>query len=114
MKKIITLLLIITIQITFIQKVIASVALVESDVQSMMVHCEMNDMVMNSDSCLSEMGTMNNCQVGCGMMSVVSVAHFIDINYSFFFVSTDIGYTPFNPAIINSLPKNHFRPPLYS
>ena len=113
MKKLITLLLIIAIQITFTQKVIASVMSLEGDMQSM-IHCEMDDMNMDTDSCGTKMDAMKNCQIDCEMMSVVSVIHFIENEQVLSLAYTQLSYPIFITTTANSQPKSLYRPPLFS
>jgi hypothetical protein len=114
MKKVITLFLIIFIQITFMQKVIASVQLLNSDQQSMMVHCDMKTMHSNSVSCMEQDMSMDSCQSDCEMMSVVSVIHFIENNSTLYFDCTQLRYPFYNVTTVNALPTSLYRPPLFS
>ena len=77
MKRFITLFLMVTTLLTFTQKVMAVAPLLESEKQ-VMNHCEMENMSMDSVSCVTDMGMMENCQNNCEMMTVVSVLHFIE------------------------------------
>ena len=116
MKKIITLLLIVTIQMTFVQKAIASVPLLKSDGQSMMVHCEL-EMPSDSTDCMTSMTkamSMDNCQNDCDMMTVVSILHFIENDNQLSFNCTQLSYPIYNKTAAIFFLKSIYRPPLFS
>lgn len=111
MKKLITLLLMVTIQITFMQKVIASVALLESDPQSM-AHCvgiTSNAMEMDSVS----YPKMKHCPNDCEMMSVISVMHFIDDDLLISLTYSAFSYPDFITHSTYFQPQDLYRPPLF-
>ncbi|WP_298939612.1 hypothetical protein [uncultured Psychromonas sp.] len=110
MKRFIILLLIMTIQVTFIQKVMASVALSKGETQSAS-YCKM---MMDSGHCNTEMMSMNDCQNDCDLMSVVSVTHFIENNQLLSLAYSQYNYPSFNISPLHSQPTSLFRPPLFS
>lgn len=113
MKTIITLLLMVSIQITFMQKVMASVSLAKSDGQTMVINCE--TMVnCEMDKMINVASSMENCQNDCEMMSVVSAAHFIEYEHTLSFISTELSYPTLIIHPANSQPKSIYRPPLFS
>ena len=113
MKQIITLLLIITIQVTFIQKAISLVSSQENNDVVTMVNCKMG-LTENSVTCVSKIGQMKDCQSSCEMMSVVSVIHLSENNNPIYFSFTKINYPLFNPIVTNSTLTSIYRPPLFS
>ncbi len=110
MKKLITLLLILTIQITFMQKVMASVALSKGETQSAS-YCKM---MMDSGHCNTEMMSMNDCQNDCDMMNVVSVTHFIENKQLLSLVYSQFNYPSLNISPLIPQPTSLYRPPLFS
>lgn len=116
MKKLITLILMITIQITFMQKVIASVSLLESGSTSIS-HCEMLMAEMSEADCLmtmSQINTMENCKADCKMMNVLSVTHFIEYSLQFSFPYTQFNYPTLKLSTTDAQPASLYRPPLLS
>ncbi|MEI6896729.1 MAG: hypothetical protein V5786_04450 [Psychromonas sp.] len=118
MKQLITLLLMATIQITFMQKVIASVPLLESNKQSMLQgnkqlisHCDMIASDMNLITCVEK---AQNCQSDCDMMSVVSVIHFIENEQTLAVLYTLFNYPDFIASPRYFQPTSLYRPPLLS
>lgn len=111
MKKLITLLLILTIQITFMQKVMASVPLLKSDFQTMN-HCKMD--MANKSACHDQSINMENCQSDCEMMNVVSITHFINHDKTLSFDSKPFNYPDFLTTIPNPQSMSLYRPPLFS
>ena len=110
MKRFIILLLIMTIQVTFIQKVMASVALSKGENQSVS-YCKM---MMDSGHCNTKMMSMNDCQNDCDLMSVVSVTHFIENNQLLSLAYSQYNYPSFTISPLHSQPTSLFRPPLFS
>jgi hypothetical protein len=113
MKLLITLFLMVTIQVTFIQKVIASVSFSEVDVVSVN-HCNMDMMDMSSVSCPTEMVDMKNCQTDCDMMTVVSVAHFSEDELAVLFAYSQLIYPSLTTSNTYFQPASLYRPPLFS
>lgn len=115
MKKLITILLMITIQVTFMQKVMASVSLVEDEIQTTM-HCKV--MMMSHLDCSNmNMATnmsMQDCNDNCEMMNVVSITHFIENTPLLSFTYNRLNYLALKLSILSSLPKSLYRPPLFS
>ena len=107
-----------TIQITFIQKVIASVPVLEDETQSVVHHCDMMEhMSMSALDCASQMKTMNtmeNCDSNCEMMTVVSVLHFIENGKSITLNYTRLSYSTLTIDTSNAHPTSLYRPPLLS
>lgn len=110
MKQLITLLLMATIQITFMQKVIASVPLLESNKQ-LISHCDMITSDMNLITCVEK---AQNCQSDCDMMSVVSVIHFIENEQTLAVLYTLFNYPDFIASPRYFQPTSLYRPPLLS
>ena len=116
MKLLITLFLMVTIQVTFIQKVIASVSFSEVDVVSVH-HCDMDmncNIDMSSVSCPTEMVDMKNCQTDCDMMTVVSVIHFSEDELTVSFAHSQLIYPSFATSNTYFQPSSLYRPPLLS
>lgn len=113
MKQLLILLLMVTIQITFMQKVIASVPVFESDSQSVM-HCDMGNMNMRALDCATQMNTMENCESNCEMMTVVSVIHFIENGKTLTLSYTPLIYPTLTTNTSNAHPTSLYRPPLLS
>ena len=113
MKLLITLILMVTIQVTFIQKVIASVSFSKVDVVSVN-HCDMDMMDMSSVSCPAEMADMKNCQPDCDMMTVVSVVHFSDDELVISFAYSQLSYPLLTTPNTYFPPSSLYRPPLFS
>lgn len=99
--------------LTFTQKVMASAPLFVSEEKSM-IHCDMENMIMNYGDCATEMVNMENCQNDCEMMTVVSVLHFIDDEKMLYFITTQLNY----PVVIITPPYSFsetlYRPPFLS
>lgn len=113
MKTIITLLLMVSIQVTFMQKVMASVSLSKSNVQGEMMNCDtMIDCAMDKMSHAAS--AMENCESDCKMMSAVSVIHFVEHAPILSFTSTDLSYPTLIILPANAQPKSIYRPPLLS
>lgn len=116
MKKLITLILMITIQLTFMQKVIASVPLL--DKESVTIdHCAMSMMQMRKHHCSEMLKTKNSlqdCQSDCEMMNVVSVTHFIENTFQFSLSYTQLSYSALIVPLTNTQSKSLYRPPLLS
>ncbi|MEH6452436.1 MAG: hypothetical protein V7782_05265 [Psychromonas sp.] len=74
----------------------------------------MDHMKTNSEVCATKMAAMENCQVDCEMMTVVSVIHFIENEQVLSFTSTHLNYPIFIASTANSHPKSLYRPPLFS
>ena len=103
----------VTIQLTFMQKVIASVPVLKSESQSV-VHCDMADMNMSALDCATQMNTMENCDSNCEMMSVVSVIHFIENEKTLTLSYTALSYPTLTTNTANAHPTSLYRPPLLS
>lgn len=116
MKKLITLILMVTIQMTFMQKVIASVQ--SLDKESVTIeHCAMSMMQMSEYHCSEMLTTMNSlqdCQSDCEMMNVVSVTHFIENTFQFSSPYTQLSYSALIVPLTNAQSKSLYRPPLLS
>lgn len=102
----------VTIQVTFIQKVVASMPFSEIEAVSMN-HCDMDMMQMNSLPC-SSTTEMKNCQTDCDMMSVVAVTHFIEDENTLSFAYTQLNYPALITANTRFQPTSLYRPPLFS
>ncbi len=113
MKRFITLFLMVCTLLTFTQKVMASAPLLSSENKSMM-HCDMENMTMNSVNCTTEMVNMENCQSDCEMMTVVSVIHFIEDEQIIYFSSTKLHYSPLITPQPYSFSETLYRPPFLS
>lgn len=111
MKNIITLLLIVTIQITFMQKVMASVPLLKSNT-SLMNYCKME--VIDLSHCTGKVIDMQDCQNVCDIMSVVSVTHFIDHQSILFFNFKSLNYLSLITPLPISQPTDLYRPPMFN
>ncbi|MBB1274637.1 hypothetical protein [Psychromonas sp. SR45-3] len=111
MKKFITLLLMITIQVTFMQKVMASVPVFESDTQAVK-HCNM--LMMNTVDCSNMLINMQDCNDNCDLMNVVSVTHFIESTVILSFAHSPFNYPVLNLSPLHAHPKSLYRPPLLS
>lgn len=113
MKLLITFFLMVTIQITFMQKVIASVSPLENDSVSTQ-HCGMDMHDMDLAHCVTESMDMKNCESDCDMMTVVSVVHFIEDERLVSLVHSQLRY----PSVIiphtDYSPSSLYRPPLFS
>lgn len=103
----------VTIQVTFMQKVIASVPLLKGEKQ-VMVHCERASMDTSSDYCSRTMVMQTKCPSDCKMMNVVSVTHFIEDEQPLFFTHTALRYPNFITATAHFQPQGLYRPPLFS
>jgi len=118
MKQLLILLLMVTIQITFMQKVIVSVPVLKSELQSQQVtHCDMENMSMSALDCSTQMKAMHdmaNCESNCEMMTVASVIHFIENGKTLTFSYTQITYPTLTTNKPNAQPTSLYRPPLFS
>jgi len=118
MKQLLILLLMVTIQLTFMQKVIASVPVLKSDSQSQqVVHCDMGNMKMSALDCAMQMKAMNgmeHCDSSCEMMTVVSVLHFIENVEALTLSYTQLSYPTLTTNTANAHPTSLYRPPLFS
>lgn len=104
----------VTIQATFIQKVVVSMPLSEVEAISM-DHCDMDMMQMNSLSCSATTETeMKNCQTDCDMMTVVAVTHFIEDEKTPSFAYTQLNYPTLITENTRFQPTSLYRPPLFS
>ncbi|MCP5076687.1 MAG: hypothetical protein GY951_01315 [Psychromonas sp.] len=112
MKRFISLLLMVTTLLTFTQKVMAFAPLMESETS--MSHCEMENMQMDSVNCETEMGSMENCQSNCEMMTVVSVLHFVESEPLLSFNISQMRYTPLVSPASYYYPETLYRPPFIS
>lgn len=101
----------ITIQVTFMQKVMASVPIFESDIQPMK-HCNM--LMMKTVDCSKMLMNMQDCNDNCELMSVVSVTHFIENVVMLSFAHSSFNYPVLNLSPLHSDPKSLYRPPLFS
>ncbi len=115
MKKIITLLLMITIQVTFLQKVMASAPLLEGEIQTTK-HCKMVTIsyLDCSNMNMTTNMSMQDCNDNCEMMNVVSVTHFIENTTILSFTYNRINYPVLNLSPLHAHPKSLYRPPLFS
>lgn len=114
-KQLITLILMVTIQVTFMQKVIASVPLF--DTTSSSAHCDTDRMNMDPTCCadlIAEMAVMKNCQSECQMMSVVLVTHFIEHQSISLFSYTQVHYPTFVVLPVTPRSTSLYRPPLFT
>ena len=117
MKRFITLILMLTILLTFTQKVTASASVLENTRVSM-VNCSMpmafNDahMEMDKTDCGSdEMPHAMDCQSDCAAMSLVSVLYFIEYEQSLVQPSSFLSYQPGSAAAPHYFPESLYRPP---
>ena len=110
MKRLIIFLLMMTIQITFMDKVIASVTFVETQTSSSMHYEGMRMM----KGCANTMKAMENCSLDCDMMTVISVVHFIEDEQEIHFHTYQLNYPIFMTSPPQFLPTSLYRPPLYS
>ena len=113
MKRFITLFLMVTTLLTFTQKVMAVAPLLESEKQSM-IHCDMENMLMDSVSCVTDMTVMDNCQSNCKMMTVVSVLHFIEDEQLISFQVSQLHYLPLTTSPTYHYSETLYRPPFVS
>jgi len=118
MKQFLILLLMVTIQLTFMQKVIASVPVLKSESQSQqVVHCDMGNMNMSAFDCSTQMKAMHhmeNCESSCEMMTVSSVTHFIENGKILTLSYTQLTYPTLTTNTANAHPTSLYRPPLFS
>ncbi|MCG6201688.1 hypothetical protein [Psychromonas antarctica] len=118
MKRIITLILMFTILITFTQKVTVFAAQSKSEMSSM-VNCAMsidlNKFHMNKAPCSGNDMTHNmDCQNNCDFMTVVSVLYFIDYAYSVYQPQLQLAYQTGSAASPYYFPESLYRPPFLS
>ena len=95
------------------QKVIASVPVLDSESQPVM-DCDMSNMKMDAIKCASQMSRMGNCDDNCEMMTVVSMIHFIENEKTLTFNYTQLTYSTLTPNTSNSHSTSLYRPPLFS
>ena len=116
MKRFITLILMLTILVTFTQKV-AAFAPVLNDEMVAMVNCPM---LMGSNSahsefskteCGDDMPQSMDCQSNCDLMTVVSVLHFIEHTHSVNQPQLQLTYQPGTSAAPYYFPESLYRPP---
>lgn len=120
MKRFITLLLMVTILVTFTQKAAAFAPQSES-VMNSMVDCPMSDEPAGSPLA---MGTMDcaddqvahamNCQGDCGFMTVPAVLYFSDIYQNIYQPQLQLTYSTGNIASPYYFPESLYRPPFIS
>jgi hypothetical protein len=113
MKRFITLLLMVTTLLTFTQKVMAVAPLLESESQ-VMNHCGMENMNMGSVECDTDMSTMENCQISCEMMTVISILHFIEHQQLVSFQVSQLHYTSLTTSPAYHYSEILYRPPFFS
>jgi len=115
MKQLLILLLMVTIQVTFMQKVIASVPVLKQS--QLVAHCDMGNMSMSAIDCSTQMKAMHdmeNCESSCEMMTVSSVIHFIENGKALTLSYTQITYPTLTINKPNAQPTSLYRPPLFS
>jgi len=118
MKRLITLILMVTTIITLTQKVMVVSPLLESEMQSMqsiqsMQHCNRTEM-LNDSTCLEASSDMEHCQNNCEMMSVVSVLHFIEHQQLLSFDVSVLRYERLDISPSYSVFEALYRPPFVS
>ena len=120
MKRFITLILMLTILLTFTQKVTAFVPLLESEMTSMVncpmsIHSNETQMEMDKLDCGSdEMPHTTDCQSNCDLMTVVSVLYFTDHDHSVNQPELQLTYQTGSTAAPYYLPESLYRPPFLS
>ena len=118
MNRFITLILMVTILLTFTQKVTAYAPLLENEAASM-VNCSMMSMghhksmmgEHSSDCDHSKMSHKKDCQSDCELMTVVSVLHFIEHEYTIFQPSLLLAYQTGSSDTPYYFPESLYRPP---
>jgi len=120
MKRFITLILMLTILTTFIQKVSAFAPVLNDDIVSI-VNCPMPMMEhsthkdMNKAECTSDgMSQGMDCPNNCDMMTVVSVLHFIDYTHSVNQSMLLLSYQRGTSGVPYYFPESLYRPPFLS
>jgi hypothetical protein len=115
MKRLITLILMVTTIITLTQKVMVVSPLLESEMQSIqsMQHCNRTEM-LNDSACLEASSDMEHCQNNCEMMSVVSVLHFIEHQQLLSFDVSVLRYERLDISPSYSVFEALYRPPFVS
>lgn len=118
MKRFITLLLMVTILVTFTQKAAAFAPRLESEMGSM-VNCAMsnglNELLMGKMDCdSSKIAHTMNCQGDCGFMTVPAVLYFSDTYQSIYQPQLQLPYQTSNTATPSYFPESLYRPPFIS
>lgn len=115
-KQLLTLFLMLTVIVTFTQKV-TSLSLFERDTQVMaqvVEHCDMENMSMVSIACPDQMLGMENCPSDCEMMNIVSVIHFIEYQQVLSFEVSQLNYPNFTNSPPYHFSETLYRPPFLS
>ena len=106
-----------TILLTFTQKVTAFAPVLESEMTSM-VNCSMSmsadesQMDMDKTECASdEMPQSMDCQSDCDVMTVVSVLYFVEHNQLLIQPSSLLPYQASSSAAPHYFPESLYRPP---
>lgn len=114
MKRLITLILMLTTLLTFTQKVTAFAPVLESEMISM-VNCPMpsdlNEMHMDKKGCGNEMSQTMDCQNDCDFMTVVSVLYFINHEHAVNQPQLLLTYQTGSSAAPYYFPESLYRPP---
>ncbi|MEJ6080635.1 hypothetical protein MT391_19205 [Vibrio sp. 1-Bac 57] len=120
MKRFITLILMLTILLTFTQKVTAFAPLLENETSSM-VNCSMSmssnelHMDMSKIDCGGdEMAHTIECQSDCHFMTMVSVLYFIEHNHTSSQLQSLLTYQTNINASPYYFPESLYRPPFLS
>lgn len=113
MKRFITVFLMMTTLLTFTQKVMAVESFSDNAIQ-VINHCEMENMGMDSVSCVSDVSDMDHCQNNCEMMTVVSVLYFIENEQLISFQVSQLNYTPLTTLSAYHYSETLYRPPFIS
>lgn len=101
----------VTIQITFMQKVMAFAPLVDCQMMSM---SDSGDITDDVNGCNQSMHDMSSCSSDCDMMNVVSTTHFVESKNTLHFLSYSFNYPDFVSTIPLFFPSSLYRPPLFS
>jgi hypothetical protein len=117
MKRFITLILMLTILLTFTQKVTAFAPVLNAETVSM-VNCPMpmgangSQMEMSTTDCAGdEMSPTMDCQSDCDLMTVVSVLYFIDHAHAVIQPQLQLAYQAGTSATPYYFPESLYRPP---
>lgn len=111
--------LMLTILLTFTQKVTAFAPVSESE-NAAMIHCDMSatagnaHMVMEKADCSGEMSQSMDCQSDCEMMTVVSVLYFVDHEHKVMQPQSLLAYQYGIPLSPHYFPESLYRPPFLS